>query len=580
MAILHRHYWQKKPLHFRDEIRYSFISYALIPSSIFTVLIISLSFVLWNMNISGKARRGNREIALVLEKTLTEYAACAENPFPVRVADMVRDKNALATAYSALKEFTARQEINANFAIIDPDFSIVMQGSPDPTFKIPEYQIRFSWGLLGRLQKRPGHTLIEISADYTTSGLNEILVGRALDDENNSIDGYIVFSIAAKDVMRQLLTISTPFIITDRYGRVFTSTSQYYVDQFGCISYGYPQDGKQNMTNSRTAVFSSPAFGGTLSVYTILDISQLRTAMVTIVGTTSAFLVLLIVGMVISASKIASQKSETIDQLVTAFRDVEAGILDNRICIDTNVEFHTIADAYNKMLDDINLLIEEKKREEKEKFLSELKQLEMQFNPHFLYNTLENIKYMVKLDPSAAQQTIVCLSEVLRYSIDTKVSHVYLEDDIKYIENYLFILKARFSRKFSFGIDISDSARKAFVPKLIVQPMIENSVKYGFDQQGCLDVRITVRIIEDRTVITVTDNGIGMEEQDLADIQELLRTKYNDTTHLGLYNVHRRIRLLYGDRYGVDIQSKRGYGTTVRVELPFRTGSDGTDSAC
>lgn len=561
-----------KPVHFKDEIRRSFISYALIPSSIFTVLIISISFYVWNTNVSGTAQKENRAIAAILHQTIAEYAKRAEEPFLVTVATMVQEKNALAEAYSTLKEFTSRREIKANFAVLDSDFSVVMQGSPEVTFKIPEYQKRLPWGMLGRLQENPEHTRIEISSEYTASGLDEILVGRSLKNGDGEIGGYIVFILAAKDVMKRLWTVRTPFVIADRYGKVFTSTSQYYVDQFGRITGGNSPKEKQSLSNKDTDVFISRVRDGALMVYTIFDISQLRTAMATTIGITTAFLALLVAGMIISASKIASQKSLTIDALVSAFRDVEAGILDNRISIETNVEFHTIADAYNKMLDDIKHLIEENKKGEKEKFLSELKQLEMQFNPHFMYNTLENIRFMIKLDPVAAQQTIVYLSEVLRYSIDNSVSHVCLEDDIKYIENYLFILKARFSQQFSFTIDISDSALRALVPKLLIQPMIENSVKYGFGMQGVLEICIVARTVNARTVITITDNGEGMETKELAAVQKILKSPFNNTPHIGLYNVHRRIHLLYGSRYGVDIQSKKGYGTTVRIVLPFKAG--------
>ncbi|HKL85947.1 MAG TPA: histidine kinase [Treponemataceae bacterium] len=567
-----------KPVHFKDEIRRSFIIYALIPSSIFIRLIISISFYLWNTNVSGTARLENKAITAILDQTIAEYTAYAEEPFSVSVASMVSEKNVLASVYSTLKEFTEQCEINANFAVLDSDFSVVMQGSSESTFKIPEYQKSIPWGILGRLKEHPEQTLIEISSEYTASGLDEILVGRSLKNGESNIAGYLVFIVTAKDVMKRLWSVRTPFVITDRYSKVFTSTSQYYVDQFGRILSGSASEEKKALKNPDTAIFTSPVSDGVLMVYTILDISQLRTAIATIVGITIAFLVVLIVGTVISASKIASQKSLTIDQLVAAFRDVEAGILDNRISIETNVEFRMIADAYNKMLDDIKHLIEKNKKGEKEKFFSELKQLEMQFNPHFMYNTLENIKFMIKLDPSAAQQTIVYLSEVLRYSIDNSVSQVCLEDDVKYIENYLFILKARFSKQFSFNIDISDSAKRALVPKLLIQPMIENSVKYGFDMQGALDIHITAQTLHTRIIITVTDNGSGMDAKELSAVQKMLRAKFNSTNHIGLYNVHRRIHLLYGSRYGVDIQSKKGYGTTVRIVLPLKVEKDDTNS--
>ena len=116
----------------------------------------------------------------------------------------------------------------------------------------------------------------------------------------------------------------------------------------------------------------------------------------------------------------------------------------------------------------------------------------MQFNPHFLYNTLATVRYLVKLDPDGAVRTVVSLAELLRYSLNKENSYVELSEDLKYIENYLTILETRFGSKFSFDIKVPDDCMDAVIPKLIVQPVIENAVKYGFE--GVPSMKISVRV--------------------------------------------------------------------------------------
>ena len=195
------------------------------------------------------------------------------------------------------------------------------------------------------------------------------------------------------------------------------------------------------------------------------------------------------------------------------------------------------------MLDDIKRLIAENEKETKAKYISELKQLEMQFNPHFLYNTLATVRYLVKLDPDGAVRTVVSLSELLRYSLNSENSYVELAEDLKYIENYLAILETRFGSKFSFDIVVSDDCMDAVIPKLIVQPVIENAVKYGFE--GVPSMRISVRAEkaassgaqysgENQLLLTISDTGSGMDEETLKQVQSLLSTPENATNHNGL----------------------------------------------
>lgn len=565
-------------LHFRDEIRKSFLWYAFIPSALFIGLVIILSFAFWVINVTGFTRQENTHISQSLEKIILDYISVSDSVDFDSISELIKDKNKLSFAYTKLKELALACEIPANFVLLSSDFSIVLQGSSNQVIKIPPYQRNISWGLLGHLKKAPEGVLVEVSSDYSISGLEEIVIGRTLFGESGLVEGYLVFLISAKDVLKSLWTINTPFIITDRFGYVFTSTSLYYIDQYGKFSPNNVtwEDEKQKI---QKIIFSSALLDNTFVVYSILDISQLRTALFTILGITSSFLCLLVIGMFLSASKIAGQKAQTIEQLVKAFKDVESGILDKTLTIETNIEFKTIVDAYNKMLGDIQQLIEKNKRQEKEKFLSELKQLEMQFNPHFLFNTLENIKFMIKLDPFTAQKTIIYLSEILRYSIDNKTSMVRLEDDIHYLESYLQIVKVRFTRNFTYSINISPLAQHIVVPKLLLQPLIENSVKYGFNNKERLDIKITGQIQHNWLILSIVDNGAGFEREKLTQIQKLLRSTHNESQHIGIFNVHRRIQLVYGPSYGLEIKSKKDFGTRVRIILPLQEVGNDTNSS-
>ncbi len=658
----------KKPLHFRDEIRTAFISYAFIPVAALFVLITLCAGIIWSVGINRKAEGDCATICAVLEEAVENYmqkaaelsglsgagSVGANQPGAGSVLEnavqpgavlqssgaqtasldinrMKTDKNLVSEAYSSLKEFVRKQSIAANFAVVDNDFAVLLQGDSSQTFRIPAYQKEIEWGPLQRMAQNPRNAVLEISHEYSASALDEIIIGSAVvggaeivvggADANGAEtatsaaetvggiypainSGYLIFAMTGKNVQDALRSISSPYVITDSFRNVFVTTNRYYLDDMNRLSAAYRTDNGAISITGNDAVYRSDICGGSLSVYTIIDISQMKKAITTLVLLAVILLVFLSAAMFLSGEKIAADKTRTIDELVAAFHDVEDGILENRVDIRGNVEFQTIGEAYNKMLDDIKRLIAENEKETKAKYISELKQLEMQFNPHFLYNTLATVRYLVKLDPDGAVRTIVSLSELLRYSLNSENSYVELAEDLKYIENYLAILETRFGSKFSFDIIVSDDCMDAVIPKLIVQPVIENAVKYGFE--GVPSMRISVRAekaatnwarlpnaggrfdgaehsgassgggnCENLLLLTISDTGSGMDAETLKQVQSLLSTPENATNHIGLFNVQRRIKLLYGEKYGLTVESGQGEGTVVRIRLPYRTTSKG-----
>ena len=130
--------------------------------------------------------------------------------------------------------------------------------------------------------------------------------------------------------------------------------------------------------------------------------------------------------------------------------------------------------------------------------------------------------------------------------------------DTENMQSYFNILQIRYNKRFAYEIDIEDEIQNCMIPKLIMQPLIENAVKYGFEDQEKLTVKIRGYEKQDKLIFSCEDNGAGMSSEQLEDIRRRLQQKENKEGHLGLYNIHRRIQLMYGEEYGIYIESENG----------------------
>lgn len=552
-------------VHFKEEIRRSFIAHSLIPSVAFASIVIITSVFLWNVNLYRTLARENKKLASVLNAAVASYGAFIEEKSLSSERRIFDDAPFVSEAYTVLKEFIHTQKIAANFTLLSPSYGIVLQGRTDDDFIVPEWQNQFTWGALGRMREKPDQTVIELSSEYNTSGKSEIVIGCALGAKDR-IGGYIVFTIDEKDI-RAYFNPALPFAITDAKGTLFASSFPHAANAFGKLAAGYRSDRRYYFTENE-AVFRETTTDGIFNVYTFQNTQQMRSAFLIIVLTTLSLLALVIAGLFVSAGKIAEKESRSLMQIAEGCAEVERGNLAERLSVTGNIEFQKIANAYNDMLDTVQRLIDENKKEAHERYVAEIKQLEMQFNPHFLYNTLENIKFLIKLDPDKAQKTILRLSELLRYSVDNEAPTARIGEDIRRIEHYLYILKLRFGKKFVYEIDVPDEVQNCVVPKLIVQPLIDNSVKHGFADRERMKVSIGAHTVGKKLYIVVRDDGAGMSEDALKAMRKLIRSQSNKTNHIGLYNVERRIELLYGREYGMTIDSASGSGTTVHISLP------------
>lgn len=178
--------------------------------------------------------------------------------------------------------------------------------------------------------------------------------------------------------------------------------------------------------------------------------------------------------------------------MVEAFQEVQAGNLDVTLHIKSYEEFEIIGESYNLMLSSIKDLIASNEEKIRQTSIAEIKQLESQFNPHFLFNTLEHIRYMTKLEPEAVNKMIVSLSSILRYSINNTILDVTIAEDLEYTKSYLLIQKYRFHERFNYTVYMERGTEDCIIPKLIFQPIIENAIKYGFGDKEKLMVRMKI----------------------------------------------------------------------------------------
>ena len=198
----------------------------------------------------------------------------------------------------------------------------------------------------------------------------------------------------------------------------------------------------------------------------------------------------------------------------------------------------------------------------------EIKQLEEQFNPHFIFNVMETLRYEIMIDAAKASDMVQSFASLMRYSIHYGSTIVSLRTDIEYINDYLLLQKMRYNRRLNYHIDIPEELLEYRIPKLLLQPVVENSLVHGMKNTHSISIAITGRVHEELLELCVEDDGSGIDGERLASLRAGLESEDEYKEHIGLYNSHRVVRLLYGPGYGLSIESQPGSGTRVIVTMP------------
>ncbi|ACL69797.1 sensor histidine kinase [Halothermothrix orenii] len=200
---------------------------------------------------------------------------------------------------------------------------------------------------------------------------------------------------------------------------------------------------------------------------------------------------------------------------------------------------------------------------------AELKALQAQVNPHFLFNSLNTIASFTRTDPEKARELLLRLSDFFRTTLSKGHDLVSLETEIKSVRNYFFLEKARFGERLELVINIPDEYMSVMIPSFTLQPLIENAVKHGIfpkNRKGKID--LSVRSNEDIIELIVRDNGVGIPEEEL---KMVLKEGYGKGSGIGLSNVMARIKNIFGPEYGLTMESEENTGTEVVIKVPLQT---------
>ena len=551
----------KKTTTFQENIRNTFISYAIIPSLILVCLAMLLFYWSWNYSIIHYNRQDNEQITHTLEAIENTWSTEVSN-----LCDLAKDEptQKITDIYEIIYAADRSNRCSSQVYLLDGKGALIWNvEDADMDFLLqPEYQ---QWGILRMIRQQPETLSTYIQNDF-------LCMGQGILDENGKFLGYLVVGIPGRECADILSGINRKYAITDEMGWIYLSNgTEYLSDEMGrFLWFDKKQDGFFTENNQHFYLTQNHILSGQIGVYTMTDtVPKVHIMWWMILMIVVIFAIIGIVTYY-STRKVSAKYTQDVKLLADAFTSVENGEWNTSLTMDSTLEFQVIGKAFNKMIDSMHKQMEENKELALHAAFAQVKQLESQFNPHFLFNTLDNIRFMIHIDANAADKMITSLSKLLRYSIHDSGEEISVKEDMENIQSYFNILQIRYNKRFAYEVNIEESILDCMIPKLIMQPLVENAVKYGFTDRDKLTVKIKGYEKPGRLIFSCEDDGAGMTPQQLKDIRRRLQQKENKEGHLGLYNIHRRIQLMYGEEYGIFLESEIGQGVVVVLVLPVK----------
>jgi two-component system sensor histidine kinase YesM len=253
-------------------------------------------------------------------------------------------------------------------------------------------------------------------------------------------------------------------------------------------------------------------------------------------------------------------------------KEVGNGNYEMHLSYNAGGEIGSLYDSFNVMVSDLNQEINKNLAMKISIREAMLKAYESQVNPHFIYNTLELIRMMsITGNYDSIEDVVMCLGETMRYNLG-KEKEVLIRAEIDSVEKYFRILKIRLRERFNYEIDIPDDIKSHYTIKFLLQPFIENAVMHGITNSNRIGkISIYARKLGDDIAFIIRDNGVGIPAWRLKEIMQSLNEESANDKHIGIQNVHGRIKLCYGENYGIEIQSNENEYTEVLIHIPAHT---------
>ncbi len=374
-------------------------------------------------------------------------------------------------------------------------------------------------------------------------------------------------------------------IFEQKNGEGFPSYQDLLAQDFGIVANQAQGNHNLNISNgsrkislngeSYMLVMHDSAFTG-LSVISLVPTIEIQKESLELGKFTLWFAVICVIVVALLSVWLAYNLARPLIDLKQKMVRVEQGKFDQRITELYNDELGQLGRGFNKMMDEIDRLFKEVYLlgiREKE---AELAALQSQIHPHFIYNTLESISMLaIRKNASEVSDMVSALGRLLRYTIDRADRLVPLYEELHFVQSYVQIQQMRFGERLQVEYDIADDVESFMVPKLLIQPLVENAIHHGIDPrpEGGKIWISTVRF-EQELLITVRDDGVGMNEDEMASLNRAIREQpsaqsWQSKHGLGLSNIYQRILFIYGEQGDMSIDGSPGGGVAVTVTIPI-----------
>ncbi|WP_426350346.1 sensor histidine kinase [Alloiococcus sp. CFN-8] len=551
-------------LSFKKQIFYGLILVAIIPLIFSSVLITNVYKLALNNRMKAEGDRQAEEITMRLQEFIEGSIKICD----ILCEDDITAKALIRRTYSEYQQvlYTTLYEESNSF-MITPSFGIYDAGGQlyySNDINVAEDRLPVNWGLLRESHvNSDSYYTISSSEPYIAEGV-VLQSAYRVRNSNGILLGYIVMGFTEENlrhIFSDIFPSGDAVLITDSFNNLIYSSDK----RFGQPSIDALISGKAP-ENHRYSWEKEEKSGFYVVIQKEVDdyIGTIEIVKsITIVLSVTSLLLCIVISM-----KLTKELWQPINQLNEAMNKVRGGDLEVKLITAKTNELGNVINNFNSMTEELRIHMDNKLEKQKELNSIQLRLLQSQLNPHFLYNTLDSIKWGAKINHlDNLAEMIDNLGIILRKSIISD-EFISLKKEMEIVESYLEIQRLRTSRWFTYEIELPEVLSSYLVPKLILQPIVENAIIHGIGDMEEGTISIYAEKLGGDLSISVTDNGKGMDKDTLLWFSE--GDFKQKEGHFGLYNVNKIIKLHFGNSYGISVSIEEGIGTTISVLLPIK----------
>ncbi|AEV29620.1 HAMP domain-containing protein,histidine kinase [Sphaerochaeta pleomorpha str. Grapes] len=571
---------------FFSKLLLSFMMVAIIPIVLLGILSMRISIGATRKQlekqVSSAAIRAGETLALTFTDLQDRLDLFCQDPQLLSVlTSPTKGESEKQQIYQKIFFLLAGKSSRFEMHVIAMDSTIAVSTAYLPkTYNPKEFS---SWGLLRTLGEVQG-TKVYANRFSSESGTEMIAsIGSAIRDTKGTILGYAIIDIPYQRIQEILDSVATELPLS----YTILDTCQYLLYDDLSLGEGLPfitpaNQSKitsespsgflQDFSDKKYLLSSAPFLDNQFTLLSAvpMDLVFQSNNLIAIIAVAMAFIALLFC--LLFSWLLAKNFSTSLSKIVLVMGEAEQGNLKARTDVVRDDELGDLANGLNKMIENLDELFEENLQKQDNLRLAEIKQLQAQINPHFLYNTLDSIKYLAKLKMTDEIDTVISrLGTLLKSSINSKGGVETVKETMFIIKSYLELQQICYPGKFDFSMDLDPDIYSFVLPKLIIQPIVENAIIHGMGYKlGKCTLLIKGKVYAESIIFEIIDDGIGMDEELVASVLSPTSVrKETEGMSIGLKNIHRRIQLFFGNEYGLEIESSETFGTTVRIRLPI-----------